>query len=57
MEIDADLICQILTRIYGKTRARFEVEAAKRGVTIHELAAGAIAEALRDRKADGNGRH
>ncbi len=57
MPIDADLICQILTRIYGKARPKFEVEAAKRGVTIHELAAGAIAEALRDRKADGNGRH
>ena len=40
------IVCQILQRIYVRSRARFEHEARKRGITLEQLAAAAIAMAV-----------
>ncbi len=42
----ADLIAETLAMIYGPNRERYETAAAQRGITIHQLAAAALAERL-----------
>ena len=43
-----DLICAILETIYVKNRSRMRREASQRSLTVEQLAAAAIAEAVRE---------
>ncbi len=43
-----DLLCGFLGRFYGRHRERFQQRASKRGMNIHQYAAAAIVEAVRE---------
>ena len=44
----ADLVCQILTKVYVQSRDRFEREAAQRKASVEQLAAAAITRMIRE---------
>ena len=44
-----DLVCAILDSIYVQNRSTFAVEAARRKITVEQLAAAAITEAVREK--------
>jgi hypothetical protein len=43
-----DQVAEVLARLHGPGRARFEQEARRRGCSLEELAAAAVIGALRD---------
>jgi len=55
----ADLVCQILTKIYVDNPSRFRKEAADLGVSLEQFAAMSIAQTIRDyidrKPTNGNG--
>jgi hypothetical protein len=44
-----DMVCAILTKIYGDSRHRFERAAANTGGTLEQLAAAAVTQMVRER--------
>jgi hypothetical protein len=47
----SDLVCALLEAVYVTSRAAFEREARERGLTLEQLAAAAVTEAVRERTA------
>jgi hypothetical protein len=43
-----DLVCQVLSQVYGKNKARFEREAAQMGATLEQFAAMSITQTIRN---------
>ncbi len=46
----ADRICELLTMVYVSSADNFRAAASKRGITVEQLAASAIAEMIRETK-------